>query len=315
MGKRADTRLNRMLRNGFGLLLLVLCAVGTTSAAATEAAPPPSPPSYDKGLLWKVETKGRRAPNYVFGTIHVSDPRVTNLPKPVREALDGAENLSLEIDFTMWSDYDARQLRLPGKKRLSEILGDDLFARVRKHVHKHLAESSEFERVKPWVAMMALTYSPADRKGSDGRPILDLLLRDLALARGIPVFGLETNEEHANVFDKMPMAAQVKLIRRTLAGLGTTEAQLERVIRIYLDRDLARILAHSETIKGEDDDEAMNAMYKRLLDVRNRLMVRRMHHLMREGGAFVAVGAAHLPGEKGVLHLLARRGYRIERVY
>ncbi|MGH6944671.1 MAG: TraB/GumN family protein, partial [Geminicoccaceae bacterium] len=36
--------------------------------------------------------------------------------------------------------------------------------------------------------------------------------------------------------------------------------------------------------------------------------------LMR-GAAFVAVGALHLPGEQGILNLLARKGYTVTRVY
>jgi uncharacterized protein len=44
-------------------------------------------------------------------------------------------------------------------------------------------------------------------------------------------------------------------------------------------------------------------------------MVERMTDRLAEGGAFVAVGALHLPGERGILNLLARRGYRISRVY
>jgi hypothetical protein len=34
-----------------------------------------------------------------------------------------------------------------------------------------------------------------------------------------------------------------------------------------------------------------------------------------EGGAFIAIGALHLPGETGLLSLLAAQGYQISRVY
>jgi len=34
-----------------------------------------------------------------------------------------------------------------------------------------------------------------------------------------------------------------------------------------------------------------------------------------EGAAFVAVGAMHLPGERGMLRLLEQRGYTVSRVY
>ena len=44
-------------------------------------------------------------------------------------------------------------------------------------------------------------------------------------------------------------------------------------------------------------------------------MVDRLRSRLKTGGAFVAVGAAHLPGKKGLLSLLAQQGYKVERVY
>jgi uncharacterized protein YbaP (TraB family) len=36
---------------------------------------------------------------------------------------------------------------------------------------------------------------------------------------------------------------------------------------------------------------------------------------LAQGGAFVAVGLAHMLGERGLLALLERAGYRTERLY
>ena len=65
-----------------------------------------------------------------------------------------------------------------------------------------------------------------------------------------------------------------------------------------------------ETIVLATGDE-----FKKLIDERNATMVRRMQPRLREGGALIAVGAMHLPGERGLLRLLLDRGYQLERVY
>ena len=53
----------------------------------------------------------------------------------------------------------------------------------------------------------------------------------------------------------------------------------------------------------------------RLLTRRNERMVQRMQPRLKEGNAFIAVGALHLPGEEGLLKKLADRGYTITTVY
>ena len=48
---------------------------------------------------------------------------------------------------------------------------------------------------------------------------------------------------------------------------------------------------------------------------RNRRMLERMQPRLREGNAFIAVGALHLPGKDGLLTLLRNKGYRVSPVY
>jgi uncharacterized protein YbaP (TraB family) len=48
-----------------------------------------------------------------------------------------------------------------------------------------------------------------------------------------------------------------------------------------------------------------------LIDRRNALMAERIIERMDEGKLFVAVGAAHLPGEQGIVRRLRAAGYRL----
>jgi uncharacterized protein YbaP (TraB family) len=44
-------------------------------------------------------------------------------------------------------------------------------------------------------------------------------------------------------------------------------------------------------------------------------MVKRMEKHVQQGNSFIAVGALHLPGEKGLLKLLEKKGYNVSTVY
>ena len=55
-------------------------------------------------------------------------------------------------------------------------------------------------------------------------------------------------------------------------------------------------------------------MRRVLIFARNARMAERFDELAREQALFAAVGAAHLPGGKGMLRLLKHRGWRVRAV-
>ena len=59
----------------------------------------------------------------------------------------------------------------------------------------------------------------------------------------------------------------------------------------------------------------INVLIKKILVDRNYTMTERMQPMLESGNAFIAIGAMHLPGEEGVLSLLAKNDYEISLVY
>jgi uncharacterized protein len=50
-----------------------------------------------------------------------------------------------------------------------------------------------------------------------------------------------------------------------------------------------------------------------LLTGRNATMAARARPLLQEGGAFIAVGALHLPGKDGLIERFRAQGYSVAR--
>jgi hypothetical protein len=89
------------------------------------------------------------------------------------------------------------------------------------------------------------------------------------------------------------------------------------VVDAYLARDLAGLWRISQESRGGGSEERRlnEVLMRRLLHERNIRMAERSEARLREGGAFIAVGALHLYGDGGVLSLLEQRGWRVTRVY
>src|SRR5258707_7756075 len=79
---------------------VVATAAESPSAKTAQSGVASAANRYNKGLLWKIERPGQnpaQKPSHLFGTIHTSDPRVVNLPPPVREAFDAARSFTMEV--------------------------------------------------------------------------------------------------------------------------------------------------------------------------------------------------------------------------
>jgi uncharacterized protein YbaP (TraB family) len=89
----------------------------------------------------------------------------------------------------------------------------------------------------------------------------------------------------------------------------------EDMTRRYLARDIGGIYSEMLVQSGSMNKQLLELFLLRFNEERNRTMVARMAGRLAEGGAFIAIGALHLPGERGLVSLLESQGYHLERVY
>ncbi len=283
---------------------LLAAAVGF--AAAGEA-----PAKFSKGLLWKIEKTSTR-PSYVFGTIHLDDARVTNLPAPVKKTLASSNSFTMEmiIDETSVQKFAESMLRDDGSD-LKAVLGEPLYVKTTEAMREYGMPSEITARLKPWALMLTLILP----KGQQG-VIVDDVLYQQALQQNKSVHQLESVEEQISVFDGLPMEVQVDLLKQTVDHHDLIPGMVEKSIQAYLKRDIGAMWEINNSMMEDEADKNLNeAFLQRVLYDRNKRMAERIQPLLAEGGVFIAVGALHLFGEKGVLSLLQSSGYRVTRMY
>jgi uncharacterized protein len=266
---------------------------------------------FTRGVLWRVTRKGI-APSHVYGTIHVADPRLAELPAPVAKAFDAARSLMLEYlpDGYSRERFLEAAMFLDGQT-LEQTIGASDFERAFEHL-KPIGLSREFvNKLKPWGVLINLR-NPG---GADGSP-LDAQLLERARARRMPLYQIEGVEEQIFTFDEFPMDSQVALLRHSLEHREELLELAARTLEAYLAGDLAAIWRLREAFAQRHPQIAAHQaiLTKRVVHDRSVVMAFRMQRQLRHGDAFVALGALHLYGEKGVLALLAEDGYRAARV-
>lgn len=291
-------------------LLALLTILVSIPAAAEPPAPCANPGLPCRGLLWRIES-GSTPASYLFGTMHVSDPRVTRLPPPVKQALDGAASFTHEM-FANGPGivHMAETMYFGDHQRLSALLGPAWYARLHDTLRTHGIPAGDLDRKKPWAVFMMLAKPAGQAPGIH----LDMVLEISSIQQGKPVYALETMAEQIAVFNELPVEDQISVLKFALGRFDQTRRLHEQMLQVYLSRDLHALfrMIESEPI---GDPRLQKIMLDRLLWARNARMLDRMKPRLKEGNAFIAVGAGHLPGDQGLLALLHRAGYRVTPVY
>ncbi|HEX7220554.1 MAG TPA: TraB/GumN family protein [Burkholderiales bacterium] len=292
-----------MRRRAFLAAALASLALPARAAAAQR---------FTRGLLWRVEKRGV-APSHVYGTIHVPDARLAQLPVPVRQRFDGAKSLMLEFVPDAYSrERFLEAAMFMDRQTLQDKIGAQDFERAVEQLAPIGLSREVVNRLKPWGALLNLRNP---QRADDAVP-LDRQLLELARARRMPTEQIEGVEEQIFTFDELPMQSQVALLRHSLAHHDELVELGERTLDAYLAGDLAAIWRLREAFGARHPEIAPHqaALTKRVVHDRSVVMAFRMQRELRRGGAFVALGALHLYGGKGVLALLESDGYRTRRV-
>jgi hypothetical protein len=248
--------------------------------------------------------------------MHSTDPEILKVPKPALRAFDKSVRLVLELVFSPTSESGMQQAMLLGEgQTLTDVIGPSLFSRLVARTSIYGLPVDYVNRLKPWAAGLALSLPLAElKRAAKGALALDRALQNTADTRGIPVYGLETMEEQVAVFDRIPEDDQIDALRRTIELNPEIDAQFDEMKDAYLEGDLDKLHAMAARMYSGSDSELADLFETRFIDLRNRRMANRLARHVKKGGAFVAIGALHLSGDKGVLHLLELRGYTVKRV-
>jgi uncharacterized protein len=273
-------------------------------------------------LLWKIERPGRAA-SYLFGTVHLTDERVTKLSPAVEQAISGSKTIALEVsDISEKATaaviaQSAPLVMFTDGRRLDGLLSGPEYETVKKVVSRSGMPSDLAALFKPWIVTMIMSVSDCERTSvQKGERVLDMKLAELGKSRGMQVVGLETIPEQLEALASVPEKQQVDMLRASLKFADRTNDLMETLVQLYLSRKISAALPFQIAIAKQVgiDDDAFAGFQEKLLTDRNAKMRTSAEPLLQDGGVFIAVGALHLPGKQGLVALLREAGYTVTPV-
>lgn len=256
------------------------------------------------GLFWKAESDTANT-IYLFGTIHTDDNRVTSFSQTTFDAIAVSEAFMMET----LSPRD--QSVLMTQEDLSESLTETELDQVYALAEFHTMHREAVMHMKPWL-LAVIFDSP--------KPLTPFAQDNLLMVKAEElrkeVIGIEDTQEHFGVMDDFTRDEQLTMLSAVLKRTqAEKEADFETLIAAYLKGDGDTVLAFDEKVTGSLVPPALwQKMKVRLMTNRNALMAERVIEEAKVKTVFVAVGAAHLPGDDGLVKRLKSAGYTLTAV-
>ena len=269
---------------------------------------------YNNSLIYKIQSDTNTV--YLLGSIHVLAEEYYPLTRAFSYAYYNSQKVVFEIDPEILFSPEAskkneKYYTFQNGKTLQTVLSPSTYRLLKKRLKTLGIDIKDVQKFKPWV--IYLTMSGRVDSSIDFRPDLGIENHFYRMAKdaGKPTGGLESMQDQLDVFDTLPMNVQEALLKESLAFTNSKkrEKAFLHMVKSWHQGNLDGLEELVESFKRYP------LYYKNLLVQRNHNWVPQIEEfLTEEKNVLVIVGAAHLPGEDGLLHLLTEKGYELERV-
>ena len=259
-------------------------------------------------LLYRISGKGLPTPSYIVGTYHLANVAFVDSIPGIRQAMADCQQVYGELIIDEMQSPDTlammqQAMLLPEGMTLDKLLTADEMNRLNAYMKSLLG----MDMTNPLIAQEMGKWTPS---------ALSTTLSSLTFLK--KTSGYDLQNQFDNYFQKEAFKQG-----KGVGGLETTLFQLNMLFKSQtLERQKELLMCQVDNVAFMDEmtDKLNNSCDSRpeeedaLIYNRNADWVKKMPALMTKMPTLFAVGAAHLPGEKGVLNLLRQAGYKVEGV-
>lgn len=259
----------------------------------------------EPSLLWQIEGNGLEKPSYLFGTIHMICEDDFMMTPAIEHSLENVEAFYAEIDFSNQEEIMIMQTAMmadePLSKRLDQKTYEEFKNLLREPLHIEI-DALENLSDAAIVSMIAMKSFPCtDLK------MYEIELFQTALKNEKTMGGLETVGQQMELMNRTMNTETILKMLQELKEKGFEST--EKLVTLYKEQQIDELLDLMKENSYMDEE-----LYNEILVERNQNWVEKIPEIMQMHSTFFAVGAGHLGGEQGVLHLLRSRGFEVTPV-
>jgi hypothetical protein len=262
-------------------------------------------------LLWKISGNGLEEPSFLFGTIHLIPKDDFFTGAAIEKAITESRTLVMEVaDINdLGASMGVTSKILLDSGTIADHIDSTRFRLLLAAVEKHMGLDSvsfmkQFGRMKPF-GLYTITMQMEDITSKDMKSY-EKYFMERAFHHDLPMDGLESIDFQMSLFEKISFEDAVDMLLAGFEEKGADGGYTE-MVEVYKKNDLDTMLE----MMTSSGDLLMDNNREDFLDGRNKAWIPRIEKLIQQGPCFIAVGAAHLPGEQGVIQLLRKQGYDI----
>lgn len=262
----------------------------------------------NKSLLWKVSGNGLQKPTYLFGTLHIICPDDYVWTPAMQKALDACDKVAFEMDMDDPSLQGkmAASMALNDGKTLKDFYSEADYKRLTEVAAKNNIPIQMMQGFKPFALVSFLYLKAVSCSLPDS---YEGTITKLAQADDKEILGLETVEEQMKVVESMNSDSIARSVLTIAEDLDSFKRTFNQMLAVYKKQDLPTL--YQLIIESPDYKDDLPT----LLFDRNRKWVPIIAGMAKKQSTFIAVGAGHLWGDKGVIELLKHQGYKVDPVH
>lgn len=255
-----------------------------------------------QSLLWEITGNGLEKPSYLYGTMHVSKKVAFRLDDVFYEALNASETVALESDPTTWPEFNYDIML--NKSAYYNNYHSDFYTNLFRLSHPEEMTVRGTIRMDN-NAINAYLYRKNNAADNfEEETYLDMFIFQAGKKNNKKIVSLEDLAESRYLTTKAMYNSEKKEIEPWLQKLFAKENPYLIQENLYRDRNLDLLDSIGAGVNTEFYRE--NMLYKR-----NENMVVALEGLVKNTSVFAGVGAAHLPGDQGMINMLRQRGYTV----